>query len=183
MKKWYIGIDPGKNGGIAIIDSDGKFIEKHLIPKIKDDIDIHSFYDIFIQIKENCKSLNTNIHVCTESVHSIFGSSAGSNFTFGYVVGIIDTIIIAHNLPYSKVQPKDWQKNIWQEYEIEREPSKKDKNGKLKPGKVLTKLTSLKACKRLYPDVDLRATERSKNQHDGLVDALLIATYCRRMNH
>ena len=136
-----------------------------------------------MDIKKRAEHENCKAHICIESVHSIFGTSAGSNFTFGYVVGMIDTTVIAHSLPYSKVQPKIWQKEIWQEYEIEREPGKADKNGKMKPGKVLTKLTSLKAFTRLFPSVDLRGTERSKNQHDGLVDAILIAEYCRRQNH
>src|SRR5690606_29666493 len=126
---------------------------------------------------------NTKPHVCIESVHSIFGSSSKSNFSFGYIVGALDTIIISLSMPYTKVQPKEWQKDIWLTSEIEREPSKTDKNGKVKQGKVLTKLTSLKAVKRLFPNVDLRATDKSKIPHDGLVDALLIAEYCRRKNY
>lgn len=183
MKKVYIGIDPGKNGGIVRISYSGIFMSKHLIPKIGNDIDIQAFYKLFMDLKEEIELNDYQVHVCIESVHSIFGTSASSNFTFGYVVGIIDTIVIANNLSYSKVQPKEWQKSIWLESEIERESGKKDKNGKLKPGKIQTKLTSLKACKRLFPNIDFRATDRSKIFHDGLIDAALIAEYCRRMNH
>lgn len=182
MKKIYIGADPGRNGGIVVLDWMGNFIEKHTIPKIGKDVDLKSFYKIFEKIYQDTVLSGTKPHVCVESVHSIFGSSSKSNFSFGYVVGVLDTIIVSLNLPYTKVQPKEWQKSIWLTSEIEREPSKKDKNGNVKQGKVLTKLTSLKAYKRLFPNVDLRATERSKIPHDGLVDAILIAEYCRRQN-
>lgn len=181
--KFYIGCDPGKNGGIVVIDSNGNFIRKYLIPLNGKDIDLHAFYKIFIEIKEMAEQQNYKIHVCIEEVHSIFSSSAKSNFTFGYVVGALEAIIVAHNFAYTKVQPKAWQANIWLTSEIEREPNKIDKNGKIKQGKIKTKIVSLKAAKRLFPNVDFRATERSKIPHDGIVDSICIAEYCRRMNY
>lgn len=180
--KYYIGVDPGKSGGVVVLDWMGNFIRKHTIPKIGKDVDLKAFYKIFKSEYDSAALSGRKLHVCVESVHSIFGTSAKSNFSFGYIVGALDTIIVSLNLPYSKVQPKEWQKSVWLTSEIEREPSKTDKNGKVKQGKVLTKLTSLKAFKRLFPDVDLRGTERSKVPHDGLVDAILIAEYCRRQN-
>jgi hypothetical protein len=44
-------------------------------------------------------------------------------------------------------------------------------------GKRDCKKMSELAAKRLFPNVDLRATERCKISHDGIVDALLIAYY------
>jgi hypothetical protein len=43
-----------------------------------------------------------------------------------------------------------------------------------------TKAMSLLAAKRLFPNEDLRATERCAKAHDGKVDALLLAEFCRR---
>lgn len=187
MIKHYIGCDPGKNGGIVVIDNNGNFVSKYIIPKVGDDIDIQSFYQIFEEIKNNAAKINALLHVCIEQVHSIFGTSSKSNFTFGYVVGVLETLVVANKLPYSKIAPKEWQKNIWLQSEIEREPSKKVKNKKgvetIKLGKIKTKVTSLKAAKRLFPNVDLRATDRSRIPHDGLVDSLCIAEACRRLNH
>jgi hypothetical protein len=182
MNKIYLGCDPGKQGAIVTIDSSGEFIRKDLVPLNGKDIDIHAFYKVFLDIKKIADDRNSIIHVCLEDVRSIFGSSSKSNFTFGYVVGVLETIIVAHNLSYSKIAPKKWQENIWLSSEIEREPSK-TVNGKTKPGKIKTKITSLKAAKRLFPDIDLRGTERSKIPHDGIVDALCIAECCRRLNH
>jgi hypothetical protein len=35
-------------------------------------------------------------------------------------------------------------------------------------------------CEKLFPGVDLRATERSRKPSDGLAEALLMAEYARR---
>ena len=41
----------------------------------------------------------------------------------------------------------------------------------------ISSLTSLIAAKRLFPNVNFTATERSKKDHDGAIDACLIARY------
>jgi len=191
MNKHYIGIDPGKHGGIVVIDSNKNFISKHVIPMIGDDIDLHEFYHIFQVMKRRAELDGCQIHVCREQVHAIFGSAAGSTFTFGYVVGLIDMMIVSEKLSFSKLQPKEWQASVWLESEIEREPDKKSvsKNGKEKTtkGKVKTKIVSLKAAKRLFPSVqfhsELKNGKFAKNPHDGWIDAILIAEACRRLNH
>ena len=42
------------------------------------------------------------------------------------------------------------------------------------------KNTSIEVAKRLFPNVNLKATARCKKDHDGMAEALLIAEYCRR---
>ena len=42
------------------------------------------------------------------------------------------------------------------------------------------KNTSIDLCKRLFPDINLLATPRSRKPHDGMAEALLIAEYGRR---
>ena len=42
------------------------------------------------------------------------------------------------------------------------------------------KNTSIEVCKRLFPGVNLKATDRCKKDHDGMAEALLIAEYGRR---
>lgn len=191
MEKHYVGIDPGKNGGIVVIDQSGNFLSKYTIPKIGDDIDLQAFYNIFVDIQANAEQSKAKIHVCREQVHALFGSSASSTFTFGYVVGLIDMLIVSQQIPYSKIQPKEWQASVWLESEIEREPDKvsTDKKGKPKTikGKIKTKIVSLKAAKRLFPKVnfheELKNGKFAKNPHDGIIDAILIAEACRRLNH
>ena len=181
--KHYIGIDPGKTGGIVVINTAGDFISKHPIPLIGKDIDTSEFATIFENIVQDAINAGAIPHACIEKVHALFGSSASGTFSFGYCVGLIDGIVRSKKIAFTKIQPKDWQAKIWQTDEIEREPSTIDKKGRVKQGKIKTKIVSLKAFKRIFPNVDLRPTERSKNQSDGLVDAILIAESIRRMNH
>ena len=158
MNKLYIGIDPGQSGGIALIQ-DGKEPVVYPMPLIeKTELDIVKIFDIITQ-EPNC-------HIVIEDVHSIFGSSANSNWSFGFGCGQLFAMLKLSSLPFTRVSPKTWQKEMWQGV------VKQDDN----------KATSLLAATRLFPNVDFRATERSKVAHDGIVDALLIAEYARRKN-
>jgi len=42
------------------------------------------------------------------------------------------------------------------------------------------KNSSIEVAKRLFPGIDLRRTERSRKDDDGLAEALLMAEYARR---
>ena len=64
--------------------------------------------------------------------------------------------------------------------EMRKPPTKfTNKQGKecQRKGSLKTKEMSLVSAQRLYPGADLRASTRCKKPHDGIVDALLIATY------
>ena len=67
------------------------------------------------------------------------------------------------NLRWERITPQAWQKVML-------------------PGckKGDTKPAALRAAKSIWPHESWLATKRSKVPHDGLVDAALIAEYCRR---
>jgi len=106
-------------------------------------------------------------------VHSIFGAGAKANFQFGRCLGLLEGMTIAYSLPFIKVKPKDWQKEMWEGVT----PIKTIVKGKKKTD---TKATSLVAAQRLFPGDKFLGSERSKVPHDGIVDGLLIAEHCRR---
>ena len=171
---YYIGIDPGKNGALVLLD-DNKFIAWCVMPTTKDnEIDAHQlgcWVKTWTQSDYNC---------VLEDVHSIFGMSAKSNFQFGRALGILEGVLASNDIKVTKITPKVWQKEIWgNTLPISTDTGKKLKSG-LPQLKIDTKATSLLVAKQLFPDVNLLATTRSKVPHDGLVDALLIAEYCRR---
>lgn len=174
--KYSVGIDVGKNGGIVIIDDENRIIAM-ATPKVnKDEIDIHQI----VKVLSDLRGPYTKIHIAIEDVHSIFGVGAKANFQFGRALGILEGVVIGLGISFTKVSPKIWQKDLWMGIKpVEINTGKKTKEGNIKY-KTDTKATSLLAAKRLYPDLDLRATERSKKAHDGIVDALLIATYVKR---
>lgn len=68
-------------------------------------------------------------------------------------------------LNWQRITPQSWQKVML--------PGCKVGN---------TKPAALSAAKNLWPEENWLATKRSKVPHDGLVDAALIAEYCRRTN-
>ena len=173
MKKISIGIDPGKSGFMTVIGSD-KWIVYYAMPLIKKQLDVAELASWFSGMPSLFAEFDS-LHCVIEDVHAMFGSSAKSTFSFGYVCGVIEALLVSNKIPYTKVNPKTWQKEMWQGIPMVKKPSKS--------GKTMTtdtKAMSLMAAKRLFPNEDLRATERSTTPHDGKVDSLLIAEYCRR---
>lgn len=155
--------DVGKDGAIAVF-RDEKLVFKTVIPTIGNQIDLSEIRKILTNYE--CE----NIHVVVEDVHAIYGAAAKSTFNFGWSLGILEGMLTGMRIPYTKVAPKEWQKEMW-----------KGVQPVYKSGKVIdTKATSLLAAKRLFPNEDLRKSERAEKPHDGIVDALLMAEYCRR---
>lgn len=176
LRKVWIGIDPGKQGAIVAID-ELRLVRKFTTPLLGKRVDTHAFNKLLLDLKTNYDQ----VLVVVEDVHAIFGSAAGATFSFGHSCGIIEGLVVANNLPYVMVQPKIWQKVAFEGIPEQRKPSsnvvKKDGTSYIKQGSLDTKTMSIMASKRLYPEIDLRPTERSKNDSDGISDALMMAHY------
>jgi len=175
--RYAIGIDIGKSGAIVIQDLRTKEIEKFIMPVVGKQLDIHKLHEMLNVFKgEDCM-------VAFEDLRAIYGSSAGATFTFGFVAGVTEALVISLGLPYRKVNAKVWQKQAFAGIPEIRKPSTTNKNGKLVIGRIDTKPMALIASKRLFPKVDCRPTERCKNAHDGIVDALLISWWITQNYH
>jgi hypothetical protein len=172
-----VGIDPGKDGGIAIIYPSGK-IEAFATPKAADEIDISAIQKKFRVLGTLAKL--GKVQCVLEDVHSIFGSSAVGNFQFGRALGIVEALLTANEIPFTKIAPKTWQKEMWTGIKVIGAFSGKTLKSGKEQFKVDNKGMSLMAAKRLYPHVNLLPTERCKKPHNGIVDALLLAGYCKR---
>ena len=145
----YIGIDPGKNGGIAKINTDTGFVktvafsEESLISELEG-------YFMFDKSPLRC---------VLEKVNAMPGQGVVSMFNFGQNYGFIQGVLKAYAIPYELVTPQKWKKEF---------SCTSDKN------------TSIEVCKRLFPNVNLKATDRCKKDHDGMAEALLLACYGKR---
>lgn len=170
--KAWIGVDPGKKGGIVAI-SDNGIIGKWVVPLLGDNVDSVGIWNILSELKDKF-----NCTLILEDVHSLFGMSASTNFSMGHTLGILDGIIAVSKIRLSRVAPKTWQKLIWENNDMVYKPIKTDQK---KPS-VDTKATSINSALRLFPNTDFRATTRSKNSHDGMCDACCLAEYGRRIN-
>lgn len=160
-----MGIDPGADGGIAIFTSDGN-LTLYSIPKIGKAVDVYTLSRMI----RDCKLIDVK-HCVIEDVHSIFGAGAKSNFQFGWIVGILEALLVANDISFTKVAPKAWQKLMHEGVPKMTKPGKTSSD---------TKAMSLMAAKRLFPNEGFLPTPRSSKPHDGLVDAALMAVYSYR---
>lgn len=181
-----VGVDIGKNGALVFLNGRGEVVKKCIMPLIG-----KTYYDWF-KITEIIQGEDVT-HVFIEDVHAIFNSAAGATFMFGGGFHGLIAIVSVLQIPYTLVQPKTWQKVIYQGVHEIRKPPKKLTKKELaskaagekvrtpkKIGSLNTKAMSEVAAKRLFPDIDLRANEGCSVSHDGIVDALLLAEYGRR---
>lgn len=126
------------------------------------DINIHQFeievYRFYLKEIYECE-LQNQTRCCLERVGAMPKQGVNSMFHFGENYGLIQGLLVAYSIPYELVTPQKWKK----EFQITG-----DKN------------SSIAVCKRLFPNVPLRRTDRCKKDHDGMAEALLMAEYARR---
>lgn len=173
MKKYYLGIDPGKTAGAyVILDEDRKVIEKGGLPMIgKKEYDKVGIKAIFTKFPYD--------HVGLEDPGTIFGSSKNAVASLHKGVGLMEGMLVGLGLPHTMCKPKEWQKQMWKDVTKQMTTSS---SGKTQV--VDTKATSIMACVRLFPNENWKITglgNPSKNYHDGMTDGALIAEYVRQM--
>ena len=159
--KQYIGMDPGKAGAIVVMKGDE--ITKHLFPVIGKEYDLQGMLDIFMGFDPD------NSHVVIEDVKALQGNMKAGNWSLSRGKTILEMGCACFDIPFTLVHSKTWQKEMWQGIPMMK-----------KSGKTDTKAMSLLAAKRLFPKFDLTKSDRASVPHDGIVDALLLAEYCRR---
>lgn len=146
-----IGIDIGKYGAIAVIDStDGKVIELLDMPVAKKSIDKYELLNILRKYKPEPH------YVIAEKcgyTPAIKGSGA---FNFGRNVASVEMALAALEMKHSYIRPQKWK----QAFEL----IGKDKK------------CSVMKAKEIFPDM-IKQLLISK---DGRAEALLLAEYCRR---
>jgi len=176
----FAGIDPGLNGGFGIIRENkifgistptfwrelksGKKRKQYDYDKIAKFLKAQKGLAasegqlLFLALEEQFPmpmTRNTPNGVVKQGAVSVFSTGFG----YGMFVGMLRVL----DIKTEDVHAKTWQKEFF----------KRDTA-------MTTKEQALEALKLIYPDVDLFATERSKKEHDGIVDGLLIAEWGRR---
>ena len=116
----YIGIDPGKNGGIALIYNDVAVCKRCPTTVLEMAEVIESWTD-------RKEAGNLQKQAIIEAVHSFPHQGVRSVFTFGEGYGKWLGILAAHKIPYTQVSPQKWMK-FYQPLSKE----KKDRKNQLK---------------------------------------------------
>ena len=108
-----IGIDPGKDGAIAVFDLNlAPIIAVHDMPNfqiksgktMKKRLDEHALAKLIGQIKPD--------HAWLERVSAMPRQGVSSTFSFGTSYGIIKGILAALKIPYTEVTPQKWTKSL-----------------------------------------------------------------------
>lgn len=149
---YYIGIDPGVNGGICVL-RDGvpseiiRFptFEVEVNKKKRKKIDAHKLAEILVSLS----SKYIGSLVVLEEVSPMPMDGAKSAFAFGEAYGTIKGIMSAKEIPWTQVRPQKWKAALG-----------------IKGGKD----ESIMHAKRIYPN----EIWDKKCNHD-LADAMLIA--------
>lgn len=142
----YIGVDPGKKGGVAVIDGDG--------------VEVYAWDD---QAFVNVMAATMNKGKCiaaVEKVGAFSGQGVKSMFSFGHSLGYIEGVLSAFGIPYQLIPPATWKRSF--------SLIGKDKKA------------SIEVCHKLFPDVNLLPTNRSRVPSDGMAEAALICLYAKR---
>ena len=165
----YLGIDPGVNGGIALIDSEvpTKFLRLTTWSMPEADLDL---YEIITACYAAAVSTRRSIHACLEKVSSSPQMGVVSAFTFGKGFGRLGYALAAANIPYDLVTPQKWQSELGIPKcgQTESQPDFKER--------------LRQTAQRLHPRYHLWSEPRSLGKQRAISDAILIATYCQRLN-
>jgi Holliday junction resolvasome RuvABC endonuclease subunit len=102
-KNLYIGIDPGKNGGISAITSESIPHSADRMPDTPAGL---------VDVLRDILTCADAVHCVVERVRSTPQMGVTSAFTFGQGYGRIESAIAALGIPYEEVLPQRWQKEI-----------------------------------------------------------------------
>lgn len=143
----WIGVDPGKSGGFAVIADDALA-----------GIEVRPWDDEgFIALMKEMSKYGCM--ACVEKVGAMPGQGVTSMFSFGKNAGYIEGVLTALGIRYQLVVPRRWKAEF---------------------GLSGSKADSIEVCRRLFPGVSLRASERCRKDSDGMAEALLMAEFARR---
>jgi crossover junction endodeoxyribonuclease RuvC len=96
-----IGVDPGANGGIALIDERGN-AHAHKMPD--------TLQDLFELLNSYSVGCDGNCRAYLEQIHSSPQMGVVSSFTFGNGFGHLEMALTAAGIPFERVRPQVWQK-------------------------------------------------------------------------
>ena len=173
----YIGIDPGKQGFIAIVKDeeniffpmpyerlDGKsvFCEKCLKPLVE-------------EIKDLCEGYEIKVGI--EQVGGRGGWSATNNFNFGYTAGLQKLMMIMIDADILMVRPAKWQSVMRSGYDNIKKASSTGKT-MVNDSKAIAEFIAVSE----WPNIDFRKSTRARKNDDNKIDAFLIAQYLKRID-
>ena len=161
----YIGIDPGTNGGIALLQ-DGLIprVQYTAMPPTRRDI-LGCLDSILELIAEPAQH---RIFCVIEKVWALPGQSAPAMWNFGMGYGGLLMALDAMHIPFAEVTPQTWMK-------MYRLPPRTKKESKAKwKGRLRER------AQQEFPDLPIWQEKQAVVKQNRISDALLIARYCQK---
>lgn len=148
---YYLGIDPGRKGGFALIDEHKNLLYVEPMPMLEKGYN----YLLIINMIEKLPEQTT---ILLELKPGVMEHSASPTTSFGFHCGALYGICLKFHLQI--VSPKSWKT----EFDVTRNYKESRKDMKLRSVQMAEKLFNMKF----------------KTTEDGLAEALLLAEYGRR---
>ena len=159
----YVGIDPGKAGGLVALFPSGE-IRCEVMPETEYDL-----WAWFTNLNPTgIRGMTCPIVAVIERVASSPQMGVSSAFTFGKGYGGLRMALTAIEASWEDITPQTWMKAL-------HIPSG-TKSGNHKDQKLKLK----KVAQQLYPKLPIWSEPKSLGRQMAICDALLIATYCER---
>lgn len=153
-----IGIDPGKTGGVAVINDKGETLHTEVMG------DSGWFIKFIKWVRQQWHE--QEIFVYLEKAQPVHGNGLVSMFSYADHFGELKGILKTLEMPFELIPPQTWTKEMHIGASL----------------KFRAKDKSRQIAQRLFPLVDLTDPDKpsSKKIHEGIMDARIIAEYGRR---
>lgn len=153
----YLGVDPGKSGGLALLRQDGSVATALAMPQTERDLlDVVADLDRFSDPTDSGP-----VHAALERVSASPQMGVVSAFTFGRGYGALLMALTAARIPFDLVSPRTWQPYMGVVYAGRAKQGGRDKN------------ISKRRAQQCWPMMKIT---------HAIADALLLAEFCRRMH-
>lgn len=149
---FIIGIDPGCSGAIVVLMADGSMHGHIQMPVLKTDTDKRSRIDGTVIADFLRGYLGTRCTATIEHVGPMPKDGVTNAFTFGHGTGVIEGVLQAFEIPYTKSRPQAWKKAC----------------GLIGKDKDAARLAAIE----LYPDLKVLSL---KGKGQAVADAIFIA--------
>ena len=156
-RRYYIGIDPGMDGGYVVVNDEGRVVLSSKFPMVDKEYNINSLCHGLREVK----TLYPGVKGAIEKVGAAPGQGVVSMFKFGLGTGILIGILGCLEIPFTQVRPQAWQSVVG-------------------APKVNNKKTSPRVALELFPGQLGGWLNRNGRLDDGIADAVLIAEWARR---
>ncbi len=166
MIEFFIGVDPGLQGAIALINGRGNFLAVYDAPTVKvkksngGNKNTYIVSEMWTILETLVRAHNaSSMHAIIEYQASRPGQGAPATFSQGYGYGLWTMALAAAHVPYEIVQPRAWKKFMGI-------PAGSDKGA------------SIVMASQLFPHAPI-TTPRGR-EIDGRAESLILAEYLRR---